>query len=78
MNRLLNIFEQYKTIPPHNKKKNPKEIYLSIFIIILAKTGSLKLVLDARYLNSLVDEPKCNRPKETNTNNTHKKNGQCI
>ena len=32
--------------------------------MILAKTGSLKLVLDARYLNSLVDEPKCNRPIE--------------
>ena len=32
--------------------------------MILAKTGSLKLVLDAQYLNFLVDEPNCNRPTE--------------
>ena len=33
-------------------------------MIMLAKGESLKIVLDARYLNSLVDESKCNWPIE--------------
>ena len=33
-------------------------------VIILAKGESLKIVLDARYLNSLIDETKCNWPIE--------------
>ena len=33
-------------------------------VIILAKRESLKIVLDARYLNSLIDESKCNWPLE--------------
>ena len=33
-------------------------------VIILAKGESLKIVLDARYLNSLIDESKCNWPIE--------------
>ena len=37
-----------------NTFKNP--------VIILAKGESLKIVLDARYLYSLIDESKCNWP----------------
>ena len=33
-------------------------------IIILRKRESLKIVLDARYLNSMIDESKCNWPIE--------------
>ena len=33
-------------------------------MFILAKGESLKIVLDARYLNSLIDESKCNWPIE--------------
>ena len=33
-------------------------------IIILRKGESLKIVLDARYLNSMIDESKCNWPIE--------------
>ena len=35
-------------------------------VIILAKSDSLKLVLDARDLNFLIDEPKCS------SENSHK------
>ena len=33
-------------------------------VIILARGESLKIVLDARYLNSLIDESQCIWPKE--------------
>ena len=33
-------------------------------VIILRKRESLKIVLDARYLNSMIDESKCNWPIE--------------
>ena len=33
-------------------------------VIILAKGESLEIVLDGRYLNSLIDESKCNWPIE--------------
>ena len=60
VNRLLDILEQYEIISPVNKEKQLKG---NTFInpgIILAKGESLKIVLDARYLNSLIDESKCN------------------
>ena len=60
VNRLLNILEQYENISPVNKEEQPKGNTFINPVIILAKGESLKIVLDARYLNSLIDESKCN------------------
>ena len=64
VNRLLDILEQYNIISPVNKKEQPKGNTFINPVIILAKGESLKIVLDARYLNSLIDESKCNWPIE--------------
>ena len=64
VNRLLDILEQYETISPVNKEEQPKGNTSINPVIILAKGESLKIVLDARYLNSLIDETKCNWPIE--------------
>ena len=63
-NRLLDILEQYNIISPVNKEEQPKGNTFINPVIILAKGESLKIVLDARYLNSLIDESKCNWPIE--------------
>ena len=62
--RLLDILEQYEIISPVNKEEQPKGNTFINPVIILAKGESLKIVLDARYLNSLIDESKCNWPIE--------------
>ena len=64
MNRLLDILEQYNIISPVNKEEQPKGNTFINPVIILAKGESLKIVLDARNLNSLIDESKCNWPIE--------------
>ena len=64
VNRLLDILEQYKIISPVNKEEQPKGNTFINPVIILAKGESLKIVLDTRYLNSLIDESKCNWPIE--------------
>ena len=64
VNRLLDILEQNNIISPVNKKEQPKGNTFINPVIILAKGESLKIVLDARYLNSLIDESKCNWPIE--------------
>ena len=64
VNRLLDILEQYQIISPVNKEEQPKGNTFINPVIILAKRESLKIVLDARYLNSLIDESKCNWPIE--------------
>ena len=64
VNRLLDISEQYNIISPVNKEEQPKGNTFINPVIILAKGESLKIVLDARYLNSLIDESKCNWPIE--------------
>ena len=51
--KLLDVLKKYDIIAPVNKEQ------LST-VIILSKGESLKIVLDARYLNSLIDESKCN------------------
>ena len=53
VNRLLDIQEQYEIVSPVKKKNNQKETHS-------AKGESFKIVQDARYLNSLIDESKCN------------------
>ena len=45
-----------------NKEEQPEGNTFINPIIISAKGESLKIVLDARYLNSLIDESKCNWP----------------
>ena len=64
VNRLLDILEQYEIISPVNKEEQPKGNTSINPVIILAKGELLKIVLDARYLNSLIDETKCNWPIE--------------
>ena len=64
VNRLLDILEQYEIISPVNTEEQPKGNTFINPVIILAKGESLKIVLDARYLNSLIDESKCNWPIE--------------
>ena len=72
VNRLIDIFEQYEIISPVNKVERPKGNTFINPVIILAKGSlkslksleSVKIVLDARYLNSLIDESKCNWPIE--------------
>ena len=60
--RLLDISEQDEIISPVNKEEQPKE---NTFINpVISKGESLKTVLDDRYLNSLIDESKCNWPIE--------------
>ena len=65
VNRLLHILEQYQIISPVIKEKQPKGNTFINPVIILVKGQSLKLVLDARYLNSLLDKSKCNWPIES-------------
>ena len=70
VNRLLEILEQCEIIFPVNKEEPPKGNTFINPVIILAKGESLKIVInliifkDARYLNSLIDESKCNWPIE--------------
>ena len=64
VNRLLDNLEQYEIISPVNKEEQPKGNIFINPVIILAKSESLKIVLDARYLNSLIDGSKCNWPIE--------------
>ena len=64
VNRLLDILEQYEFISPVNKEEQPTGNNINNPVIILAKEESLKIVLDARYLNSLIEESKCNWPIE--------------
>ena len=65
VNRLLNILEQTENISPVNKEEQPKGNTFINPVIILGKGESLKIVLDARYPNSLIDESKCNWPIKT-------------
>ena len=62
--RLIEILEQYEIISPVNKGEQPKGKTFINSIISLAKRDSLKIVLDARYLNSLIGESNYNWPIE--------------
>ena len=64
VNRLLGVLEHYEIIFPVNKEEQPKVNTFINPVIILAKGESLKVFLDARFLNSLIDESKCNWPIE--------------
>ena len=56
VNQLLELLEQYEMISPVNKEEQPKGNKFINPVINLAKRESLKIVLDARYLISLIDE----------------------
>ena len=56
--RLTDILEQYKIFSPVNKEEQPKGNTFINTVTILANGESLKIVLEARYLNSLIDESK--------------------
>ena len=60
VNRLLDILEQNKIVFPVNKEEQPKGNTFTNPVIIFAKGEFFKIVLDARYLKSLIDEYKCN------------------
>ena len=64
VNRLLDTLEQYDIVSPVNREEQPKGNTFINPVSILAKGESLKIVLDARYLNSLIGESKCNWPIE--------------
>ena len=64
VNRLQVILEQDEIISPVFKEEQPKGNTVINPVIILAKGESLKIVLHASYLNSLIDESKCNWPIE--------------
>ena len=64
VNRLLDYLEQNETISPDNTEEQPKGNTFTHPVIILAKGESLKVVLEARYLNSLIDESNFNLPIE--------------
>ena len=55
VNRLLDILEENEVISPAKKEDQPKRNTFINPVIILTKAESLKNVLDARYLNSLID-----------------------
>ena len=56
VNRLLDNLEQYEIISSVNKEQKPKGNTFFNPVINLAKGESLKIVLDARYLISSMDE----------------------
>ena len=56
--KLLDVLK--KTIAPVNKEQLSTGNTFTKPVIILRKGESLKIVLDAQYLNSMIDESKCN------------------
>ena len=76
VNRLLDILEKYAIISPVKQEEQLKGNTFINPVIILAKGESLKIVLDARYLNSLIDESKCSWPIEPIQVNLNKVNGK--
>ena len=62
--KLLDILKKYDIIAPVNKEQLSTGNTFTNPVIILRKGESLKIVLDARYLNSMIDESKYNWPIE--------------
>ena len=62
--KLLDILKKYDIIAPVNKEQLSTGNTFRNPVVILRKGESLKIVLDARYLNSMIDESKCNWPIE--------------
>ena len=62
--KLLDVLKKYEIIAPVNIEQLSTGNTFTNPVIILRKRESLKIVLDARYLNSVIDESKCNWPIE--------------
>ena len=62
--KLLDVLKKYDIIAPVNKEQLSTGNTFTNPVIIQRKGESLKIVLDARYLNSMIDESKCNWPIE--------------
>ena len=62
--KLLDFLKKYAIIAPVNTEQLSTGNTFTKPVIILRKGESLKIVLDARYLNSIFDESKCNWPIE--------------
>ena len=62
--QLLDVLKKYEIISPVNKEQLSTANTFTNPVIILRKGESLKIVLDAQYLNSMIDESKCNWPIE--------------
>ena len=60
--KLLDILKKYDIIAPVNKEQLSTGNTFTNPVITQRKGESLKIVLDARYLNSMIDESKCNWP----------------
>ena len=61
--KLLDVIK-YDNMAPVNKEQLSTGNTFTNSVIILRKGESLKIVLNARYLNSMIDESKCNWPIE--------------
>ena len=62
--KLLDVLKKYDIIAPVNKEQLSTGKTFTNPVIILRKGESLKVVLVARYLNSMIGESKCNWPIE--------------
>ena len=58
--KLLDVLKKNDIISPVNNEQLSTGNTFTNPVIILRKGQSLKIVLDARYLNSMIDESKCN------------------
>ena len=61
---LLDVQKKYNIIVPVKKEQLSTRNTFRNPVIILRKGESLKTVLNSRYLNSMIDESKCNWPIE--------------
>ena len=61
---VFNVLKKYDIISPVNKEQLSTGNTFTNPVIILRKGESLKIVFDARYLNSMIDESKGNWPIE--------------
>ena len=62
--KLLDVLKKYDIVAPVNKEQLSTGNTFTNQVIILRKGESLKIALEARYLNSMIDESKLNWPKE--------------
>ena len=62
--KLQDVLKRYDIIALVNKEQLSTGNTFTNPVIILQKGDSLKIVLDARYLISMIDESKCNWPIE--------------
>ena len=61
--KVLDLPKKYDIILPVNKEQRSPGNTFTNLVIILRKVESVKIV-DAQYLNSMIDESNCNWPKE--------------